>query len=149
MKEILKNFLAVSLVIIAYFAVRFMFSLYPGRPAFGWDTAAILGVVIAILIFAIQNSIKPERSLFVSWGFMIFFVAGSLFWTTSSSLISYSLLAAIAIFFLFSLLLFFISFKAIKKESEDRIAKNVGNLLAMCAVYLIIIPAVALAEIIF
>ena len=149
MKEILKTFFAVSLIIITYLVIRCLMSFFPGPPAFGWDTAAMLGVVIAILIFVIQYSIKPERSLFVTWGFMLFFIAGSLFWVASSSLVSYSLLAAVAIFFLFSLLLFFISFKAIKKGSDNKIAKSVGNLLAMCAVYLLIIPAVALAEIIF
>jgi len=149
MKQILKSLLSVSFVIIAYFVIRFALSLYPDSSMIGSDTTAILGVVFAFLVFVLQYTVNPEKSIFTSLGFLLFFAAGILFWTPGSALVSYSLQAAVLVFFLFSLFLLFISFKSIKKGSDDKIAKNIGHLMIMCSVYLLILPAVGLAEIIF
>ena len=145
MKEILKTVLRVSFIIIVYFLIRFVISLTEG-PAFGWDTAAMLGVVLAIVIFVIQYSVKPDKLIFTTLSFAVFFAAGSLFWV-ASDVATYSLQAGVVLFFLFFVYLFILSFKSIRSQSDK--SKSVGRLLVMCALYLLIIPAVALAELFF
>ena len=142
MKEILKTVLKVSLIIIVYFLIRFVASFSEG-PVFGWDVAGILGVYLAILIFVIQYSVKPDKLLFMTLSFAVFFAAGSLFWV-ASDVATYSLQAAVVIFSLFFIYLFFHSLKSIRGQSDK--SKSVGQLLVMCAVHLLIIPAVALVE---
>jgi ABC-type uncharacterized transport system permease subunit len=123
MKEILKTVLRVSLIIIAYFLIRFVISISEG-PAFGWDTAVILGVVMAILVFVIQYSVKPEKLVFTTLSFAVFFAAGSLFWV-ASDVATYSLQAAVVIFSLFFIYLFFHSLKSVRRKIDESI-KSVG-----------------------
>lgn len=146
-KLILKTFAKVALFIIAYFAVRYLISLVSANLAFGWETGAVLLVIITLTVFIIQYSIKGEKSVFLSWQFMLLFTAGILFWVPDR-LPGQVLLFGVASFLLFFIILSVSSIKSMK-EPGDGINKSVKTIALMCSIYLLILPAVALGEMFF
>jgi hypothetical protein len=145
--QIVRNSVKVALFIIVYLLVRFAVSLFQEEPACGWDVSAILISILALAIFAIYYSVKPEKSTFISWQFFLFFAAGSLFWFPEG-LARYSLLVAIAVFFFLFLISLFSTVKSIVKGENEEIEK-IGHFLLICSIYILILPAVALGEMFF
>jgi hypothetical protein len=150
MKQIIGNLVKALFVSAIYLALRAAVSFMSEVPNREWGTLALLLAVATFLVFVISYLMNQDKAVFSSVLFFFFFVAGYLFWKPEKSdeFLYYSVIASVGLFFFFSLFLLFERIKAIKKGEENTYA-SAGQFLWSCMVYVIILPAVALGEMIF
>lgn len=147
MKQILKTLGGVIITIALYLGIRYAFAVIPSGSMIDWDIYSVLFIAFALCVFTVHYSISERKSVYSSILFFVLFISGLIFWSPKG-IAGYAIIAGAFIFLMFSFVLLMNNLKDIEKGKSE-FMKNASQFLLTCSMYLLILPTVAIGEMVF